>query len=130
MAPVDDPQIVVAVVMDEPRVGARDGGQVSAPVFREVAQQILAEMNVPRDPSIKPTALVAAEAPKTPDEAVIDKNVKSVNGDKDKPAALPEKEKPKPPKKTNDKRLPEPGKLTAETYMRERERPYRNKVET
>lgn len=130
MAPAEDPQIVVAVVMDEPRVGARDGGQVSAPVFREVAQQILAEMNVPKDPSIKPNAFVATQPPKISEEPVIDKNVKSVDANKDKSAAPPVKEKPKPPKKTTDKRLAEPGKLTAETYMRDRARPYRNKVET
>ena len=41
MAPADDPRIVVAVVMDEPGVGARDGGMVSAPVFSEITQQIL-----------------------------------------------------------------------------------------
>ena len=46
MAPADNPEIVVAVVMDEPKVGARDGGMVSAPVFQEIAQQILQEMKV------------------------------------------------------------------------------------
>jgi len=38
-----------AVVMDEPQVGARDGGMVSAPVFHEIAQEILTEMKVPMD---------------------------------------------------------------------------------
>ena len=33
MAPAENPEIVVAVVMDEPKVGARDGGMVSAPGF-------------------------------------------------------------------------------------------------
>lgn len=45
-APAEDPGVVIAVVMDEPRGGARDGGQVSAPVFREIAQDILPEMGI------------------------------------------------------------------------------------
>lgn len=46
MAPAENPSVVIAIVMDEPQVGGRDGGQVSAPVFREIAEQILPEMNV------------------------------------------------------------------------------------
>ena len=46
MAPAENPSLVIAVVMDEPRGGARDGGQVSAPVFREIAEQVLPELNV------------------------------------------------------------------------------------
>lgn len=49
MAPAENPEIVIAVVMDEPRGGARDGGVVSAPVFREVAQKMLVALNVPMD---------------------------------------------------------------------------------
>lgn len=45
-APVDHPAVTIAVVMDEPKVGGRDGGQVAGPVFREIAQQILPELNV------------------------------------------------------------------------------------
>jgi cell division protein FtsI/penicillin-binding protein 2 len=45
-APAENPSVVIAVVMDEPQGGARDGGQVSAPVFRQIAEQILPELNV------------------------------------------------------------------------------------
>lgn len=48
-APVDDPEITIAVVVDEPRIGGRNGGQVAAPVFREIAEQVLPELNVPPD---------------------------------------------------------------------------------
>jgi cell division protein FtsI (penicillin-binding protein 3) len=48
-APADNPEVTIAVVMDEPKNGARDGGGVSAPVFREIAEQILPELNVPHD---------------------------------------------------------------------------------
>lgn len=48
-APANDPKYVIAVVMDEPKSGARDGGSVAAPVFKEIAQQLLTIANVPRD---------------------------------------------------------------------------------
>jgi cell division protein FtsI (penicillin-binding protein 3) len=49
MASVNDPSVVIAVVLDEPRGGARDGGQVSAPIFHDIAEQILPELNVVPD---------------------------------------------------------------------------------
>jgi cell division protein FtsI (penicillin-binding protein 3) len=63
MAPADDPRIVVAVVMDEPGVGARDGGMVSAPVFSEITQKILTSLNVAMDEPVKPEPLVAKDIP-------------------------------------------------------------------
>lgn len=48
-APAENSEITVGVVMDEPNAGARDGGQVSAPVFREIAQAVLEELGVKRD---------------------------------------------------------------------------------
>jgi membrane peptidoglycan carboxypeptidase len=65
MAPAEDPDVVIAVVMDEPQVGARDGGMVSAPVFKEIAEGVLPELNVNPDKSITPQELVAQEIPET-----------------------------------------------------------------
>ena len=130
MAPADDPRIVIAVVMDEPLVGARDGGQVSAPVFREIAQQTLEEMKVPKDASIKPNALVAQEPPEIGDKPATEKNVKGPDSNKDKAPAPGEKLKPKPPNKTTEKRPADPAKLTAGIFRQVRARPYRYKVET
>jgi cell division protein FtsI (penicillin-binding protein 3) len=48
-APVDDPKYVIAVVMDEPTSGARDGGGVSAPIFKVIAQQLLENAGVRHD---------------------------------------------------------------------------------
>jgi cell division protein FtsI (penicillin-binding protein 3) len=48
-APVNDPAVTIAVVMDEPKVGGRNGGQVSAPVFKDIAEFVLAEMRVSYD---------------------------------------------------------------------------------
>lgn len=53
-APVENPSVVIIVVIDEP-VGAYHGGDVAAPVFREIAEQILPEMNVQPDTEFKAT---------------------------------------------------------------------------
>jgi len=66
MAPADDPEIVVAVIMDEPKAGARDGGVVSAPVFREIAQQLLHELRVPTDAPIQQQLVAERDIPETP----------------------------------------------------------------
>lgn len=48
-APVSNPAISVAVVIDTPTVGSRYGAETSAPVFAEVAQQVLEYLGVPHD---------------------------------------------------------------------------------
>ncbi len=48
-APADNPEVTIAVVIDEPKVGGRDGGSVAAPVFREIAAQILPDMDIRPD---------------------------------------------------------------------------------
>lgn len=45
-APAENPAITIAVVIDEPKVGGRDGGQVAAPAFREIAQSVLPELGI------------------------------------------------------------------------------------
>lgn len=49
LAPVGDPRIVVAVMVDEPSKGVYYGGAVAAPVFSQVVQQTLRMMNVAPD---------------------------------------------------------------------------------
>ena len=53
MAPVSNPAITVAVVIDTPTVGTGYGGTVSAPVFAQVAQQVLEYLGVPHDQPLK-----------------------------------------------------------------------------
>ncbi len=53
IAPVNNPVIAVAVVIDSPH-GDYYGTAVSAPVFAEVAQQVLEYLGVPHDIEIKP----------------------------------------------------------------------------
>jgi cell division protein FtsI/penicillin-binding protein 2 len=52
-APVNNPQIVVAVILDS-AVGLHQGGQVSAPVFRRVSQQVLEYLHTPHDLPLAP----------------------------------------------------------------------------
>jgi cell division protein FtsI (penicillin-binding protein 3) len=52
-APLNNPQVVVAVILDSP-VGPHQGGQVSAPVFRRVTQQVLEYLHVPHDLPLGP----------------------------------------------------------------------------
>jgi len=49
IAPVNNPVIAIAVVMDNPKGASYYGTAVSAPVFAEVAQQVLEYLNVPHD---------------------------------------------------------------------------------
>lgn len=51
-APVSNPAVVIIVVIDEP-MGSYHGGDVAAPVFREIAEQVLPELNVTPDTEIK-----------------------------------------------------------------------------
>lgn len=51
-APVSNPSVVIIVVIDEPQ-GAYHGGDVAAPVFREIAEQILPDLNVTPDVEMK-----------------------------------------------------------------------------
>jgi cell division protein FtsI (penicillin-binding protein 3) len=61
-APVNNPQIVVAVILDS-AVGLHQGGQVSAPVFKRVAQQVLEYLHTPHDLPLAPNRqLLMAQA--------------------------------------------------------------------
>jgi cell division protein FtsI (penicillin-binding protein 3) len=52
IAPVNNPVIAVAVVLDDPK-GGYYGATVSAPVFAEVAQQVLEYLAVPHDTDLR-----------------------------------------------------------------------------
>ncbi len=54
LAPVSDPRIVVAVMIDEPNAGKYYGGDVAAPVFSEVVQKTLLAMGVSPDIEVTP----------------------------------------------------------------------------
>jgi cell division protein FtsI (penicillin-binding protein 3) len=69
-APVSSPAISIAVVIDTPTVGSRYGAAVSAPVFQEVAQQVLEYLGVPHDQPLKTSKqLIAAASADMPGDA-------------------------------------------------------------
>ena len=59
-APLNTPAITVLVTLDSP-VGPHEGGQVAAPVFHRVAQQVLEYLNVPHDVPMDSKTEVARE---------------------------------------------------------------------
>ncbi len=86
-APVNNPQIVVAVILDS-AVGLHQGGQISAPVFTRISQQVLEYMHVPHDLQLAPRhQLLMAKAKEndleegTPDHPGEPLETAEVNGD-------------------------------------------------
>ena len=68
-APVSNPQVVIIVVIDEPS-GAYHGGDVAAPVFREVAEHVLPTLGIEPDIETKSAPeLIAQEANENPERA-------------------------------------------------------------
>jgi cell division protein FtsI (penicillin-binding protein 3) len=66
-APVNNPQIVVAVILDS-AVGLHQGGQISAPVFRRISQQVLEYLHVPHDLPLAPQHQLLLARAKTKDK--------------------------------------------------------------
>ncbi len=59
-APLNTPAITILVQLDSP-AGAHEGGQVAAPVFKRIAQQVLAYLEVPRDVPVAAETLRAGK---------------------------------------------------------------------
>jgi cell division protein FtsI (penicillin-binding protein 3) len=59
LAPIEDPRIVVAVMVDEPNNGSYYAGVVAGPVFSETVQQTLRIMGVQPDLNVKPQIVTA-----------------------------------------------------------------------
>jgi cell division protein FtsI (penicillin-binding protein 3) len=58
-APISNPAVTILVSLDSP-VGLHEGGQVAAPVFKRIAEQVLAYLDVPRDVPLNPRLIQAA----------------------------------------------------------------------
>jgi cell division protein FtsI (penicillin-binding protein 3) len=58
-APVNTPAITVLVALDSP-AGGYHGGDVAAPIFKRVAEQVLGYLDVPHDVAISPAQQMAA----------------------------------------------------------------------
>ncbi|MBI5107342.1 MAG: penicillin-binding protein 2 [Rhodocyclales bacterium] len=60
-APVSDPRLIVAVMIDEPSNGKHFGGDVAAPVFAQVMAGSLRALGVASDAPLKPLILTSVE---------------------------------------------------------------------
>jgi len=84
---VSSPVVSIAVVIDNPTVGSRYGAETSAPVFHEIAQQVLEYLGVPHDQPLK-TQKELAKAAK-PDEDAPSENIADLNAMFDQVNSLP-----------------------------------------
>jgi cell division protein FtsI (penicillin-binding protein 3) len=67
-APVENPAVVIIVVLDEP-AGSYHGGEVAAPVFREIAEQILPDLGIAPDTQMNIASELIATTSPTPEAA-------------------------------------------------------------
>src|SRR5216117_2479367 len=70
-APASNPSVVIIVVIDEPQ-GAYHGGDVAAPVFREIAEHILPDLNVTPDVEAKSGSQLIAQNNQPPPQQLKD----------------------------------------------------------
>ena len=68
-APINDPQIAVVVILDS-AVGLHQGGQVSAPIFQRVTQQVLEYLHVPHDVQLPASRQVLLARRAVPDASL------------------------------------------------------------
>jgi len=70
-APVNNPAVVVAVILDS-AVGLHQGGQVSAPVFTRITQQVLEYLHTPHDVEFSPRQQMLLAAKKVKDQDLVE----------------------------------------------------------
>ena len=58
-APISNPAVTILVSLDSP-IGLHEGGQVAAPVFKRIAEQVLSYLDVARDVPLNPRLIQAA----------------------------------------------------------------------
>jgi cell division protein FtsI (penicillin-binding protein 3) len=71
-APVSNPAVTIAVVMDSPTKGSHFGTAASAPVFHDLAQQILEYLGVPHDQDLQPVKLTAKNSKPVTESAPVE----------------------------------------------------------
>jgi len=90
-APISNPAVTILVSLDSP-VGEHEGGQVAAPIFKRIAEQVLPYLDVPRDVPMGPRLVQAAyKSRETSDSATLeDFTPTDFSGQPDRlPAAVP-----------------------------------------
>ena len=81
-APINNPQIAVVVVLDS-AVGLHQGGQVSAPIFQRVVQQVLEYQHVPHDVELPPSRQLLLARRNVPDASLDESSPDHLGGSLD-----------------------------------------------
>jgi cell division protein FtsI (penicillin-binding protein 3) len=66
--PINNPAVTILVSLDSP-VGLHEGGDVAAPVFKRIAEQVLAYLDVPRDVPLSPKLMETAYMKRASEDA-------------------------------------------------------------
>jgi cell division protein FtsI (penicillin-binding protein 3) len=80
-APVGNPAAVIIVVIDEP-AGSYHGGDVAAPIFREIAELVLPELGIMPDTQFKSSGLIARTGLDAERNAEINEQQRQVNAER------------------------------------------------
>jgi cell division protein FtsI (penicillin-binding protein 3) len=83
-APINNPAVTILVSLDSPEGLLHGGGDVAAPVFKRIAEQVLPYLDVPRDVPVSPRLVqtayrqgVSAESESLDDLAPVDFNAQT-----------------------------------------------------
>ncbi len=96
-APINNPAVTILISLDSP-VGLHEGGQVAAPVFKRIAEQVLSYLDVPRDVPLNPRLMQAAYKRQIAGEAgtLEDFSPTDFSGQPDAPPAASNQAEPEP----------------------------------
>lgn len=96
-APISNPAVTILVSLDSP-VGLHEGGQVAAPVFKRIAEQVLSHLDVPRDAPLNPRLIQASyqRRPATDGSALEDFTPTDFLGQPDEPPTASNQAVPEP----------------------------------
>jgi cell division protein FtsI (penicillin-binding protein 3) len=50
--PTQDPELIIYVVIENPKAGEHYGGRIAAPVIRDITEEVLPYLNIPRENEI------------------------------------------------------------------------------
>ena len=103
-APINNPAVTILVSLDSP-VGEHEGGQVAAPIFKRIAEQVLPYLDVPRDVPVTAKLIQASykneDLSEAPDAALDDFNPMDFNAQPEtRNAKTSAKQEPAPPSVT------------------------------
>jgi len=96
-APINDPAVTILVSLDSP-VGQHEGGQVAAPVFKRIAEQVLPYLDVRRDVPLSPHLIQASYKHQAAEESATLEDFTPVDfaGLPDEPPAQEKSDQPEP----------------------------------